>query len=100
MRTIKKVCITPVYVEFAPEREQMKEGEIYISKKYGSTLHNCLCGCSELVVLPINNIINGVDYGWKLIEENQKISFTPSVGNYQLPCKSHYVITKNVANFL
>jgi len=32
--------------------------------------------------------------------EDGKVSFTPSVGNYQIPCKSHYIITKSVANFV
>lgn len=98
MKTIKKVTIEPVYVEFIPD--EMEENKIYISEKYKTTAHNCLCGCNTKVVMPIDNIIEGVDYGWKLIKENNdKISFIPSVGNYQIPCKSHYIITKNVANF-
>lgn len=38
--------------------------------------------------------------GWNLIEKNGKISFTPSVGNQQFPCGSHYIITNNIANFV
>lgn len=99
MKTLKKVEITFEYVEFIPD--ERKENVIYISEKYGTTVHNCLCGCGEKTIMPIDNIINGHDYGWKLIKEsNGKISFTPSVGNYQIPCKSHYIITNNIANFV
>ena len=99
MKTIKKVTIEPIFVETIPT--ELQEGKIYISEKYGCTAHNCLCGCGERTIMPIDCIIEGKDLGWKLIKEaNGTISFTPSVGNYQLPCKSHYIITNNVANFV
>lgn len=99
MKTLFKVTIEPVYVKFIPEI--LEPNKIYISEEYGATAHNCLCGCGNKTFLPIDNIINGVDYGWQLIKDDDgKISFTPSVGNFQLPCKSHYIITKNVANFV
>lgn len=102
MKTIKKVEITPIFLEgYMPDFETMEEGKIYISEQYGTTVHKCLCGCGEKTILPIDNVIEGRDFGWKLIKEtNGKVSFTPSVGNYQLPCKSHYIITNNVANFV
>lgn len=101
MKTIKKVQIEPIYVKFMPPFKEMKEEKIYISEDFGVTIHRCLCGCGNKTVLPIDCIIGGEDYGWKLIKEKDgKISFTPSVGNSQLPCKSHYIITKNVANFV
>ena len=101
MKTIRKVEITPVFVETVPEHTEMIEGEIYISKKYGSSSHRCLCGCGELTVLPLECYVDGKDFGWHLKETaNGKVSFTPSVGNYQLPCKSHYIITNNIANFV
>lgn len=94
MRTIKKVEIEPVYVERMPE--QLEENKVYISEEYEVSIHNCLCGCGFRTVLPLNK-----PYGWDLIKhDNGKISFTPSIGNYQIPCKSHYIITKNVANFV
>jgi len=99
MKTIKKVEITPIYIDVIPD--VLEEFKIYISEKYGTTIHNCLCGCGNKTVLPIDNIINGKDYGWKLIKGNNgKISFVPSVGNYQFECKSHYIITNNIANFV
>lgn len=93
MKTIMKVEIEPVFVEFIPK--ELEERKVYISEEYEVSVHNCLCGCGNKTVLPF-----GKD-GWKLIKEsNGEISFTPSVGNFQFPCKSHYIITKNIANFV
>jgi len=92
LKTLKKVTITPVFVEFIPD--ELEDNKIYISRKYGTSSHNCLCGCGLLTVLPFDK-----EHGWQLIENGDKISLTPSIGNFQYPCKSHYVITNNVANF-
>jgi len=92
MKTIKKVEITPVYVEFVPET--LEENKLYISKEYKSIVHLCLCGCGNLSVTPINKD------GWILIEDNDKISLTPSILNANCPNKSHYILTKNIANFV
>ena len=93
MRTLKKVIVDPVFVEFIPE--DIEENKIYISEEYKCAIHNCLCGCGEKTIMPLYGD------GWTLIKENNgTVSFTPSVGNYQFDCKSHYVITKNVANFI
>lgn len=92
MRTIKQVEIIPVFVEYIPE--EMEEGKIYISKEFETAVHNCLCGCKNLTVTPF-----GKD-GWKLSEKNGNITLSPSIGNYQFPCKSHYIITNNKANFV
>lgn len=99
MKTIRKVTVEPVFLEgesFMPPFEQMEENKIYISETYKVSIHKCLCGCGSKTVLPIHPV-----HGWSLFkEQNNKISFTPSIGNYQLPCKSHYIITNNVANFV
>ncbi len=93
MKTIKKVEYEPVYVVFMPD--VLKEGKVYISEQYQVSVHNCLCGCGEKTVLPLTK------GHWVLIKENNgKVSFTPSVGNFQIPCKSHYIMTNNVANFV
>lgn len=93
MKTIKQVEITPVFVEFIPDN--LEEGKVYISEEYNCSIHNCLCGCGQQTVLPL---IKGE---WQLIKHDDgKVSFTPSIGNFQFPCKSHYIITKNKANFV
>jgi hypothetical protein len=94
MKTLMKVEIEPIYVKHIPEI--LEPNKVYISEEYGVSIHSCLCGCGNKVVLPFGTWTNS----WQLEKhENGKISFTPSIGNYQLPCRSHYIITKNVANF-
>lgn len=98
MKTIKQVEITPIFVQFIPE--ELEEGKLYISREYKVAVHNCLCGCKSKTVTPLN------EGGWTLIERSKKlgdndvISLTPSIANYQIPCKSHYIITNNKANFV
>lgn len=93
MKTIKKVQIEPVFVELLPE--VLEQGKIYISEEYNCSSHLCLCGCGELVVLPFNHPSH-----WNFSKSEKGVSFSPSVGNYNLACKSHYIITNNVANFV
>lgn len=94
MKTIAKVPYEPVFVEFIPK--ELEQGKVYISEEYEVSVHLCLCGCGEKTVLPF-----GRPDDWHLIKENNgTVSFTPSVGNFQIPCKSHYIMTKNIANFV
>jgi len=88
--------ITPVFVEGEMIDDSLfEERKIYISREYGLAIHRCLCGCGNKVVMPINH--EGWDWGWNFIEAEGKVSFHPSVGNWNWPCQSHYVITNNVA---
>jgi hypothetical protein len=32
---------------------------------------------------------------WDLIEKDGLVSLHPSIGNYQIPCKTHYIIRDN-----
>ena len=41
MKTLKKVEIEPVFVEFVPD--VLEENKIYISEEYKCAIHNCLC---------------------------------------------------------
>jgi len=92
MKTLKKVEIEPIFIELIPSI--MEENKLYISEKYNVAVHNCLCGCGEKTVMPLYG------NGWNMVKVNDKVSFTPSVGNYNFKCKSHYIITNNVANFV
>lgn len=93
MKTIRKVEIEPVFVEFAPA--VLEEQKLYISDKYKTAIHNCLCGCRNETITPLGGGSN-----WDLVKEsNGTVSLIGSVGNYNFPCKSHYIITKNIANF-
>lgn len=94
MKTIRKVEIMPEFVEFIPN--ELKDGSFYISEKYKIAVHLCLCGCGNKTVTPL-----GGGKNWEVIKEsNEFISLIGSIGNFQFPCKSHYIITKNIANFV
>lgn len=94
MKTIRKIEIEPVWVEFIPE--QLEDNKLYISLDYSVAIHNCLCGCGNKVVTPINH--GNIQSGWNYSESNGKVSLSPSIGNYNFPCKYHYILTNNVAN--
>lgn len=93
MKTIKKVEITPVFVEFIPE--ELAQDKIYISKEYGVAVHLCLCGCGNKAVMDLKP---RWESGWTLTENEGKISFSPSVLNNNCPNRYHYIITNNIAN--
>ena len=75
------------WVEDMPET--MGPGKLYISVKHRLTEHVCACGCGEEVSLPLGRS------EWRLVYDGDSISILPSVGNWRLPCKSHYVIKEN-----
>lgn len=77
-----------------PDYGLFKESVIYISDKYGVSIHRCLCGCGSKTVMPLGK------GHWNYEIKNEKLTMSPSVGNYQMPCKSHYIITNGVANFV
>ena len=73
-------------VEEIPSAEDIQPGVLYISHKYGTAVHHCACGCGEEVITPLS------PEGWT-IHFNGRFSLTPSIGNFQFPCRSHYFIT-------
>lgn len=75
------------FVEFIPEK--LEERTLYISKKYGTAVHKCCCGCGREVVTPLSPT------GWRLTFDGKSVSLYPSIGSWSLPCQSHYFITKN-----
>jgi hypothetical protein len=84
--------LTPEFVEYMPEDKDMKYGILYISMRFGLAIHLCCCGeCNNKTVMPFD----GPYPYWDMTNENGLISFNPSVGNFQFPCKSHYFIKEN-----
>ncbi|MER8758086.1 DUF6527 family protein [Mesorhizobium sp. M0976] len=53
---------------------------------YATSAHRCCSGCGEKVVTRFSPT------DWKMTFDGEIISLHPSVGNWQLPCRSHYVI--------
>ena len=66
--------------------ENIEEGVLYVSLTYWTTAHKCGCGCGQKVVLRLS------PKHWAITLNGDSVSMYPSVGNWQLPCRSHYWI--------
>jgi hypothetical protein len=74
------------FVEHIPER--LEAGILYVSMQYATSAHSCCCGCGEEVVAPFTPT------DWKMTFDGETISLRPSIGNWTLKCRSHYVIDR------
>lgn len=74
------------FVERLPE--QLAPGILYVSMAYGTVAHRCCCGCGEEVVTPLGPT------DWRMVYDGDSVSLLPSIGNWSLPCRSHYVIDR------
>jgi hypothetical protein len=75
------------FVEFIPE--ELKQGTVYVSIRFATASHLCVCGCKTKVVTPLTPT------DWKLIFDGKTISLDPSIGNWSFACESHYWIRNN-----
>jgi Family of unknown function (DUF6527) len=69
--------------------EDIPNGCIFISIKYKTAVHKCVCGCGSEVVTPISPT------DWQLTFDGVSVSLSPSIGNWNFECRSHYWIVKN-----
>ena len=88
---MKLQSITPRYVKAVPSSTE--EGVLYISS-YGSAIHRCCCGCGSEVVTPLGPA------QWHITKQGEAVTLRPSVGSWNLPCQSHYLITRNKIEWL
>jgi hypothetical protein len=79
--------LRPEFVEFVPDA--LEPGVLYISVPYATASHACACGCAEKVVTPIRPT------DWSVLWDGETVSLRPSIGNWSLPCRSHYWIRNN-----
>lgn len=86
MLKIKK--LTNHFIRNIPR--EIDTGVLYISMEYATAVHSCCCGCGERVVTPLSPT------DWKMIFDGESVSLTPSVGNWNSACRSHYIIRQNV----
>ncbi|WP_068083729.1 DUF6527 family protein [Novosphingobium rosa] len=68
--------------------EKLEPGVLYISMEYGMVSHSCACGCGEEVTTPLTPT------DWHLVYDGEAVTLNPSVGNWNLACRSHYVIRR------
>ena len=94
MKTLKRVPIELVEItegEFIPNK--LEFGKLYYSKEYSVANHLCLCGCGVQAPIPIK------DGEWSIANNNNKLTVKPSLQQL-FECKSHYIITNGIANFV
>lgn len=72
-------------VKYMPR--ELSPGILYVSDEYAVAGHLCVCGCGNKVVTPLGPA------EWSFSERKGRPTLRPSIGNWQLPCRSHYVIT-------
>ena len=72
------------FVDYIPE--QLDDGVLYVSCRFGTVVHRCACGCGEEVVTPLGPA------EWRLTYDGRTISLAPSIGNWSFRCRSHYWI--------
>ncbi len=75
------------FVEFMPT--PLEPGVLYISMAYATAAHSCCCGCGEEIVTPLTPT------DWRMTFDGETISLWPSIGNWNLACRSHYVVDRS-----
>ena len=73
-------------VEYLPKA--LSPSILYVSDEYKVAGHLCACGCGNKVIVPLGPT------EWSFREDGGEATLRPSIGNWQLPCRSHYVITR------
>ncbi|MEY9862932.1 hypothetical protein ABH935_008580 [Catenulispora sp. GAS73] len=84
---MKTITISHAFVESIPK--PMQPRMVYISIRFAMVGHLCCCGCGEEVMTPLNPV------RWRLEYDGRSVSLRPSIGNWSLPCRSHYWIINN-----
>ena len=79
--------VTHQFVERVPS--PLADGVVYVSVVFGTVIHKCCCGCGDKVVTPLTPV------DWTVSFDGQSISLHPSIGRWDAPCRSHYLIRKN-----
>ena len=67
---------------------ELEPGVLYISMDYATAVHACCCGCGERVVTPFTPT------DWAMTFDGESVTLSPSVGNWNQDCRSHYVIKR------
>src|SRR5258705_12208476 len=73
------------FVTYIPE--QLEPGILYVSMEYATAVHLCCGGCQREIVTPLSPA------QWRVTFDGESVSLYPSVGNWNLPCRSHYILS-------
>lgn len=83
----RRTTVAHEFVEYIPEN--VEEGKLYVSIRFKVAVHLCCCGCGVEVATPISPA------DWHLRFDGDTASLWPSIGNWGLPCQSHYWIEED-----
>lgn len=88
---MKLFNLEPRFVDQVPA--VLEQGVLYVSEKFETAIHLCACGwCGGKTVTPFRDS----DRGWQYTRTaDDKVTLHPSIGNFQMPCKSHYWVQDN-----
>lgn len=78
------------FVESFPQ--PLVAGVFYVSTRFSSAAHLCASGCGREIITPLSPA------QWSITFDG-KLSVWPSIGNWSLPCRSHYVIRHGVVRW-
>ncbi len=70
-------------VQYVPKILEI--GILYVADEFDIAVHRCACG------LKVKTPLGPTE--WQFTEENGLPTLHPSIGNWQLRCRSHYLIT-------
>lgn len=88
---MKNSTLDHVFTEYIPA--ELAPGKLYVSMQFETAVHLCACGCGSKAVTPLGQ------HDWTLTFDG-KVSLRPSIGNGQLPCRSHYYIRANQIDWM
>lgn len=71
-------------VRFIPDN--LEPDVLYVSEKYRTAHHLCACGCGATIRTPLGPT------EWSFFETDTGPTLSPSIGNWQQACQSHYLI--------
>lgn len=80
------VRLDPVFSQYIPR--DLAPGTLYVSLDFATSSHLCACGCGTRIVTPLSPA------DWTLTFDGT-VTLHPSIGNGQMPCRSHYFIHAN-----
>ena len=80
------------FVDFIPA--DLDDGVLYVSLPYATVMHLCACGCATKVA----SALDPTDYS--ITFDGETISLSPSIGNWNFHCRSHYVIRRGQVRWM
>jgi Family of unknown function (DUF6527) len=84
---MKGIALRHKFVESLPDA--LEDNTVYVCMELATSAHKCCCGCGREVITPLSPT------DWKLIYDGRTVTLHPSIGNWNFPCRSHYLIRRN-----